>query len=390
MHEKQDLTLWLLSRGQVKDSSVFVSFKCHLSIYWFRSVNSHSVSPLLKSTYLIKTPKPRQFDNERLLEFEDGQNTIIDIDLLYGVEPKTKIPGLDRGEKEMLKQILVDMIDISLNEYNMHYIWHTDTKYGHPYTSIHDLLIGQIKDFYEYSIKRIPFDLWTEVIEEHSQILMGVLPLTLQKVLIDLRFKYTKAYTKHKMKTAMSEFNKRKFTLHILRIRRHNWHLIANLHDLVSTTSGSSRKKEDSKVHVFSTEASSNDPTVLTEDEYTEIMISDVLNTPFHEFLNEELEKKFSKNLVLSFMNYMKNTESDVIKAYNRCHGDREDFLKFTGNKNRTIENYKRPRGFPLELDPNCHYLYSLDTEVKYDQLLKMKLDNEKAMMKSQLQPKRK
>jgi hypothetical protein len=60
--------------------------------------------------------------NERIIEFEDGQHTIIDLDLLYGVEPKTNIPPFDRAQKEILKQILVDLVDISLNEYTMHYI----------------------------------------------------------------------------------------------------------------------------------------------------------------------------------------------------------------------------------------------------------------------------
>jgi hypothetical protein len=141
-------------------------------------------------------------------------------------------------------------------------------------------------------------------------------------------------------------------------------------------------RKEESKYQVFSTEASDNDPTVLTEDEYTEIMISDVLNTPFHKFLNEQLDKKHSKNLLLSFMNYIKNTESEVIRCFNDCYQANQEFYKFVNNKNRTIEAYKKPRGFPLELDVNCGYLYSMDNDVKHDHLLKMKLDNERATLK--------
>ena len=112
-------------------------------------------------------------------------------------------------------------------------------------------------------------------------------------------------------------------------------------------------RKEEAKVQVFSTEASDNDHTVLTEDEYTEIMISDILNTPFHKFLNEQLDKKHSKNLLLSFMNYVKNNENEVIRTFNDCHQRYEDFYRMANNKNRSIEAYKKPRGFPLELDTN-------------------------------------
>ena len=68
---------------------------------------------------------------------------------------------------------------------------------------------------------------------------------------------------------------------------------------------------------MFSTEASDNDPTILTEDEYAEIMISDVMNTPFHKYLSEQLAQSCSKNLFLSFMNFIKNNEAELIKSYN-------------------------------------------------------------------------
>lgn len=176
----------------------------------FGSITTHSVSPLLKSNNLIRTPKPKQYTAERILEFEDGQHTIIDLDMLYGEEPKTNIPGFDRGQKEMFKQILVDIIDISLNEYNMHYICHTDIKFGEPYETLRTTISNQLKDFFEYSISRMPFELWSDVISEHSQILINILPLTLQKDLIDMRQKFTKAYTKNKISKLIKEFEKGK------------------------------------------------------------------------------------------------------------------------------------------------------------------------------------
>jgi hypothetical protein len=176
----------------------------------YGSVASQSVSPLIKSTNLIRTPKPKPYGNERILEFEDGQNTIIDLDMLYGSEPETNIPGFDRGQKEMFKQILVDLTDLSLNEYNMHYICHSDIKLGAPYSSIRNSISVQLKDFYEYSISRMPFNLWSEVISEHSQVLVNILPLTLQKDLIDMRQKFTKAYTKNRLNKLLVDFDKRK------------------------------------------------------------------------------------------------------------------------------------------------------------------------------------
>lgn len=179
----------------------------------FGSVSHHSISPLIKSSNFIRTPQAKQYDNERILEFEDGQNTIIDLDMLYGTEPETSIPAFDRGQKEMLKQVLVDLIDLSLNEYSMHYICHSELKLGTVYTTISEAVRVQLKDFYQYSISRMPFNLWSEVISDHTQVLINILPLTLQKDLIDMRYKFTKAYTKNKLVRLFSDFEKRKLFL---------------------------------------------------------------------------------------------------------------------------------------------------------------------------------
>jgi len=92
--------------------------------------------------------------------------------------------------------------------------------------------------------------------------------------------------------------------------------------------------------------------------------------------------------MLLSFMNFVKNNEPEIIRTFNDWCQINEDFYKYIKLKNKTIENYKRPRGFPLELDPNWILLYSIDSDIKHEQLLKMKLDNEKDLYK--LQPKRK
>lgn len=115
------------------------------------SLQMQSVSPMIKSTNLLKqTPKTKPIKNERLIEFEDGQHSIIDLDMLYGEEPKTNIPPFDRGQKEIFKQVLVDLIDISLTEYNMHYICHTDVELGRPFETIKKKISREIKSFYKF------------------------------------------------------------------------------------------------------------------------------------------------------------------------------------------------------------------------------------------------
>lgn len=149
-------------------------------------------------------------------------------------------------------------------------------------------------------------------------------------------------------------------------------------------------KKEDCKFQMFSTQASDNDPTILTEDEYTEIVISDVLNSPFHNFLKEKLAKPSSDKLVYSFLAYMKNEEPEVIRTFNDCNQLNKDFYKLTNLKNRSIENYKKPRGFPLKLGPNEDYLFSFDHDVTFKQLKGMKEEKEREKLKAKPAVKRK
>lgn len=168
---------------------------------------------------------------------------------------------------------------------------------------------------------------------------------------MDFRTKFTRAYTRRRVERNLKEFQKnRKNPL----------------------------PKEERKVQVFSTQATENDCTTITEDEYTEIIVSDVLNTPFYSFINEQLAGNKSKNLVLSFLAYMKDHEPEVIRAFNDCFHINKDFYKITNLKNRSIENYKKPRGFPLKLGENENYLFSFDYDVTYERLLKMKIDREK------------
>lgn len=255
-----------------------------------RTVQTQSISPMLKSNNLIRTPKAKleEGGNERILEFEDGQHTVIDIDMLYGHEPETNVPGFDREQKEIFKQVLVDLLDISLNEYNVHYICHTDNEYGLPFEHMKGMICDQLKSFYKYSVERMPFNLWDEVIREHSTILHDILPLPLQKELVEMRFKFTKGYARSRIERNWKEFQKSREKMNT---------------------------KEERKYQMFSTQSSDNDPTLVTEDEYQEIVVSDVLNTPFYSFISEQMNKP--KSVTLAFLAYIKNEESEVIRAFN-------------------------------------------------------------------------
>lgn len=126
---------------------------------------------------------------------------------------------------------------------------------------------------------------------------------------------------------------------------------------------------------MFSTQASENDPTVLTEDEYQEIVVSDVLNTHFYKFLGEQINK--CKNTVLSFTCHIKNEEPEIIKAFNESFEVHKEFNKKSTLKNKIVENYKKQRGFPLSLGENEKLLFSFDHKITYAKLMKMKSTHE-------------
>jgi hypothetical protein len=104
-----------------------------------------------------------------------------------------------------------------------------------------------------------------------------------------MRLKFTKAYARSRIERNWKEFQKRNKNI--------------------------PQKEENKKYQMFSTEASDNDPTILTEDEYQEIVVSDVLNTEFFKFVDEHLSKP--KAVVYAFLAFMKNEEPEVIRAYN-------------------------------------------------------------------------
>jgi hypothetical protein len=108
------------------------------------------------------------------------------------------------------------------------------------------------------------------------------------KELVEMRFKFTKGYARSRIERNWKEFQKSREKMNT---------------------------KEERKYQMFSTQSSDNDPTLVTEDEYQEIVVSDVLNTPFYSFISEQMNKP--KSVTLAFLAYIKNEESEVIRAFN-------------------------------------------------------------------------
>lgn len=130
-------------------------------------------------------------------------------------------------------------------------------------------------------------------------------------------------------------------------------------------------------MRVFSSNSDLQGPTEMTADEYLEMTLSEFINTPFQEYLSSRLKKSTKSNL-LSLLAYIKENEIDIITIYN---SNFEAFNKFSADtkfKNTIIEKYKSVRGFPLKLSPSESILYSMDEEITYNILEKLKDEREK------------
>mmetsp|Transcript_1559 Transcript_1559/g.1851 ORF Transcript_1559/g.1851 Transcript_1559/m.1851 type:complete len:334 (-) Transcript_1559:567-1568(-) len=302
------------------------------------------MSPMMKSVNVTMTPKPTQPDSERIVEFEDGKHTVIDLDLLYGRESQTGAPPFERARREMCRLLLVDLLDLSLDEYSAHYVCHSEARLGSPVTSIRARVGEQLRQFFEDGVKTAPFGLWSQVAAEHHQALAGVLPLWLRKDLVDMRARLTRAYARNKLEKSLKEFHKTQ----------------------------AARHADEDRLHACSTQTSEADNTVLTEAEYSELVVSDVLGTPFHAYFEEQLGGSKSKAVLLSFMAYVRNNDPEVITGFNNCAMTYNHFYKSINIKNRSIEEYKKKRGFPLILGPNEEYLFSFESEITQDRLIEM------------------
>ena len=71
-----------------------------------------------------------------IVDMGDGQQTLVDIDALYASEAKTRVPDIPWVDKVCLTHALNDFLDMSLHEYSVHYISHTQMPADGPFPDI--------------------------------------------------------------------------------------------------------------------------------------------------------------------------------------------------------------------------------------------------------------
>lgn len=291
---------------------------------------------------------------------EDGNSFILDIDVMYGKEQDYQIPNIIKRDKECIKQILIDVMDISMNEYTMHYILHSENEFMTPFVDLKKKISEELLGFYKTSVTKIPFKLWSEVIHEHFEILSNFLPVSILKELNEYRFTFVKKYTKNRIK---------------YQLKKHTEH-----------SKKSKQVQSESSMRVFSTNAGVQDPTVVTEEEYLEMTVGEFLNTPFNDYLVSCLKSNSNKSMILSLMAHIKEHEVDIMTVYNRNYSVNSRFKADMKHRNNTIEKYKKPRGFPLKQKSNEKVLYSMDEEVTLKILEKFKMEKEKETKKKEIE----
>jgi hypothetical protein len=318
------------------------------------------VSPLLTRIH-VNGEETKEINHDiSMTDQEDEHGFIADLDMMYGRQDDSKIPNFDKQEKECLKQILADVMDISMNEYSMHYVLHSETEFMKPFKDLKNKIKEELFKFYKSSCESTPFKIWSEVVDEHCTILTSFLPACLLKELHEYRFNFVKKYTKNRIKYQLEKFAK--------------------------TQKKSKTSDSNQSMRVFSANSNSSDPTLLTEEEFLEMVVAEYINTPFHEYLMSCLKKKCSKQSVLSLLSHIKENEVDIMRVYNHNFEVNSSFTAKLKFKNSTIEKYKTPRGFPLKLKPNEKLLYSMDEEVTPSILEKLKVIKEDYSMKKQVE----
>lgn len=310
----------------------------------FRSMISPSISGIKPSA-----PYSRKSYWNRNMMIQDRQNeSYLEI---FNHEIDTNLPNFLISDKESFKQILIDVMDLSLNEYSIHYVNHSENTFQSPYKDLRNKVKDELFNFYKSSIESTPFKLWSEIIDEHCRILCTFLPVTLQKELHEYRLNFVKKYTKNRIGFQLkgfSEFSKK-------------------------------AKKSNGKMaaQVFNANAVTYDPTVLTETEYLEITVADYLNTPFYEFLVSSLKKQISRNSILSLLAYIKENEVNIMDVYNSNVEINRKFTSEMESRNAEVQRYKESRGFPLKLDQSDFLLYSIEDGISISLLEKIRIERQ-------------
>lgn len=320
----------------------------------FRSM----VSPMLSGIKMTNDEPKNSFVDAMMTDQEDENNYVLDLEMMYGNEVDSNIPNMEKQQRECLKQILVDVTDLSMNEYSMHYISHSSNEYMAPFNDLKSKIKSELFRFYKSSCESIPFKLWSEIIDEHCEILSTFLPISIQKELNEYRLNFVQKYTKNRIKVQLKKFSEKK----------------------------QKKNKGNKSMQVFSTDAASLDPTLLTDDEYMEMTVSEFINTPFHEYLVSRLSKKSSKNTILSLLCHIKENEIDIMRVYNHNFRMNSKFLAEMSFKDKTIEKYKSIRGFPLQLKPTEKIVYAMEDGVTMSMLEKIKNEKDKEQEQRQRQ----
>jgi hypothetical protein len=333
--------------------------KTSLSDYFSRSSAGKSsdssgfksmVSPML-STIMNPSDSKNSHDDYIMGDQEDESHSVIDLELFYGKDVDDNTLKFDKQGKETVKQIVVDIMDISMHEYSMHYNMHSENEYLTPFSDLKSRIKHEILDFYKKSNQKIPYKLWSEIVSDHTRILQGFLPISILKEVYEYRFYFVKKYTKFRIQRQLKGFNQQQ-----------------------------KLKKKQSKdnMRVFSTTSTTHDPTLVTESEYLEIRVQEYINTAFHDLIVSMLKSsKISKDKVLAFMAYIKDHEIDIIHVYNDNYQCNKKFIADMEFKNATIERYKEPRGFPLKLGECESKLYAIEEGVTRPQLEQVKMEKQ-------------
>lgn len=125
------------------------------------------VSPSLTKINVNQEETKNSFGDITMADQEDEHNFILDIEMMYGKQSDSQILNIDKQDKECIKQILVDVMDLSMNEYSMHYILHSENEYMTPFRDLKNRLKEELFEFYKSSCESIPFKIWSEIISEH-------------------------------------------------------------------------------------------------------------------------------------------------------------------------------------------------------------------------------
>jgi hypothetical protein len=314
------------------------------------------VSPMLSGINLTHEEMKNSYVDMFMTDQEDESNFVLDLEMMYGDEMDSNIPNLEKQEREAIKQTLVDVMDLSMNEYSMHYILHSENEYMTPFKDLKSKIKNEFFKFYKSSCESMPFKLWSEVIDEHCKILSTFLPVTILKELYEYRINFVEKYTKNRIKAQLKKFSEKK----------------------------SKKDTISSSMQVFNTNALTTDSTFLTPEEYLEMTVAEYINTPFHSFLVSILKKKCSESTILSLLAHIKEHEVDIMKIYNDNFEANSKFSSDMEFKNRTIEKYKSMRGFPLKLKPTEKLVYSMEDGISFSILEKIKAEKETQETQSQ------